>query len=142
MIRRPPRSTLFPYTTLFRSRTTAADRYRCCTPPRSCCPPAGLSWAHPNSCRKALTRKDGRLRLLLGTLTAAEHDSDGDGDELRRAAALLNAHIADFGEEARRPGTKGRTAPEIPRELGLGRVDGSTWARGLDLQVVNAAARE
>src|SRR2546426_8970514 len=26
MIRRPPRSTLFPYTTLFRSNATAADR--------------------------------------------------------------------------------------------------------------------
>src|SRR5437588_6853872 len=26
MIRRPPRSTLFPYTTLFRSRTTSARR--------------------------------------------------------------------------------------------------------------------
>src|SRR5258708_26723627 len=32
MIRRPPRSTLFPYTTLFRSRST---------PP---CPPAGRCW--------------------------------------------------------------------------------------------------
>src|SRR3712207_8670364 len=28
MIRRPPRSTLFPYTTLFRSRGLAADRGR------------------------------------------------------------------------------------------------------------------
>src|SRR6266536_5199415 len=28
MIRRPPRSTLFPYTTLFRSRTSAAGRAR------------------------------------------------------------------------------------------------------------------
>src|SRR2546426_6929126 len=28
MIRRPPRSTLFPYTTLFRSRKTAAARMR------------------------------------------------------------------------------------------------------------------
>src|SRR3712207_8628327 len=28
MIRRPPRSTLFPYTTLFRSPTDAADRAR------------------------------------------------------------------------------------------------------------------
>src|SRR5438093_9590760 len=28
MIRRPPRSTLFPYTTLFRSRGTAADQTR------------------------------------------------------------------------------------------------------------------
>src|SRR6266853_3821276 len=29
MIRRPPRSTLFPYTTLFRSRNPARDRNRC-----------------------------------------------------------------------------------------------------------------
>src|SRR6266487_4084169 len=28
MIRRPPRSTLFPYTTLFRSRTASRDRWR------------------------------------------------------------------------------------------------------------------
>src|SRR2546426_3061236 len=34
MIRRPPRSTLFPYTTLFRSRSPA-----CTTPPRA---PAGI----------------------------------------------------------------------------------------------------
>src|SRR2546429_5221186 len=33
MIRRPPRSTLFPYTTLFRSRRGKNDRQRC----RSCC---------------------------------------------------------------------------------------------------------
>src|SRR6478672_12691676 len=32
MIRRPPRSTLFPYTTLFRSRTR--DPARCCRAPR------------------------------------------------------------------------------------------------------------
>src|SRR2546425_8660359 len=34
MIRRPPRSTLFPYTTLFRSSTTSAQRYAfgsCCS---------------------------------------------------------------------------------------------------------------
>src|SRR5205809_2633869 len=29
MIRRPPRSTLFPYTTLFRSATSARSRARC-----------------------------------------------------------------------------------------------------------------
>src|ERR1039457_7055701 len=28
MIRRPPRSTLFPYTTLFRSQTLLADRFK------------------------------------------------------------------------------------------------------------------
>src|SRR2546427_7075757 len=30
MIRRPPRSTLFPYTTLFRSRLTGGSRERAC----------------------------------------------------------------------------------------------------------------
>src|SRR5258708_14964635 len=36
MIRRPPRSTLFPYTTLFRSRATRrrAIRRRTCAPPQ------------------------------------------------------------------------------------------------------------
>src|SRR2546430_10959766 len=29
MIRRPPRSTLFPYTTLFRSKPTTCSRHRC-----------------------------------------------------------------------------------------------------------------
>src|SRR5437667_9333582 len=31
MIRRPPRSTLFPYTTLFRSRTRAGEAWRACS---------------------------------------------------------------------------------------------------------------
>src|SRR3712207_7517014 len=31
MIRRPPRSTLFPYTTLFRSETTTPEAYRVLT---------------------------------------------------------------------------------------------------------------
>src|SRR2546430_7741395 len=35
MIRRPPRSTLFPYTTLFRSLRTARERWRCATPTSS-----------------------------------------------------------------------------------------------------------
>src|SRR5690242_20989844 len=32
MIRRPPRSTLFPYTTLFRSRSLTPGRVRCFVP--------------------------------------------------------------------------------------------------------------
>src|ERR1039458_3531919 len=35
MIRRPPRSTLFPYTTLFRSRSKDSDRRRCVRSGRS-----------------------------------------------------------------------------------------------------------
>src|SRR5690242_21431136 len=44
MIRRPPRSTLFPYTTLFRSRGTA----RCSAPPRGMSPAARPR--HPPNC--------------------------------------------------------------------------------------------
>src|SRR3712207_7322490 len=41
MIRRPPRSTLFPYTTLFRSRALAAARSASrCGPARVGCPSA------------------------------------------------------------------------------------------------------
>src|SRR5690348_10614203 len=36
MIRRPPRSTLFPYTTLFRSRSEADDEFRCGNGARQC----------------------------------------------------------------------------------------------------------
>src|SRR5258708_32863515 len=42
MIRRPPRSTLFPYTTLFRSRRPFHSG-RCCT---GCAPVAGDTGAH------------------------------------------------------------------------------------------------
>src|SRR5258708_21481495 len=33
MIRRPPRSTLFPYTTLFRSPLPGTSQVNCCLPP-------------------------------------------------------------------------------------------------------------
>src|SRR2546422_3438736 len=36
MIRRPPRSTLFPYTTLFRSRCCLQGRWSCCFSSRRC----------------------------------------------------------------------------------------------------------
>src|SRR3712207_8943314 len=36
MIRRPPRSTLFPYTTLFRSEETVASLHHAATPSSSC----------------------------------------------------------------------------------------------------------
>src|SRR2546430_11815386 len=43
MIRRPPRSTLFPYTTLFRSRTVRAAPPPCRSPARSAGKPAPSS---------------------------------------------------------------------------------------------------
>src|SRR5258708_27291506 len=70
MIRRPPRSTLFPYTTLFRSRRS---RGHCCSPkrPSASGSPArrtrsGMPTSHygcrqPNCCRNLLDRKSTRL---------------------------------------------------------------------------------
>src|SRR5258707_3627254 len=49
MIRRPPRSTLFPYTTLFRSARGAADQQQSnglhCRPPRRTEPGSRLTWS-------------------------------------------------------------------------------------------------
>src|SRR2546425_2853921 len=71
MIRRPPRSTLFPYTTLFRSRGSPgrrAARLRGRTPPRGCRfprPPRSRSEEHTSElqslaylvCRLLLEKK-------------------------------------------------------------------------------------
>src|SRR3712207_7184155 len=47
MIRRPPRSTLFPYTTLFRSSTRPSPRAGCttCCTTRSTSSPGSASWS-------------------------------------------------------------------------------------------------
>src|SRR2546427_6915036 len=67
MIRRPPRSTLFPYTTLFRSRgaalvgATLGVRDRCGTVRRAECGPiVGHGVAHPCSRVVASRRRRGR----------------------------------------------------------------------------------
>src|SRR5688572_32490977 len=70
MIRRPPRSTLFPYTTLFRSRDPGYDRDRDMTirtsvPWRSSAPPSRRSEEHTSElqsqsnlvCRLLLEKK-------------------------------------------------------------------------------------
>src|SRR6516162_1398712 len=70
MIRRPPRSTLFPYTTLFRSprcRTSRSRRSRCRRP---CARSAGRSEEHTSElqspcnlvCRLLLEKKKGRTQ--------------------------------------------------------------------------------
>src|SRR5260370_20708964 len=62
MIRRPPRSTLFPYTTLFRSRSTI---HRCTTDPTGCastgCAGPGLpDLPHPTRPRRPGGSSEGR----------------------------------------------------------------------------------
>src|SRR5258705_5749454 len=58
MIRRPPRSTLFPYTTLFRSYEPVSSRA-----PRPACAPVGSSpTIAPTSPAAMPTRSDGNRR--------------------------------------------------------------------------------
>src|SRR2546429_5662901 len=71
MIRRPPRSTLFPYTTLFRSREHGlAMRLH----PAICRIAAALdalSRARPDDCRRSRDRKSTRLNSSHGYISYA-----------------------------------------------------------------------
>src|SRR3712207_8699608 len=76
MIRRPPRSTLFPYTTLFRSppccRSVPAARRPCRSRPRS---PSAWAPEEPNggqSVKKRLYPRVDRSPRRSGTLAATE----------------------------------------------------------------------
>src|SRR2546422_6150228 len=64
MIRRPPRSTLFPYTTLFRSRAASRRSIQ-----RGAAPPAGLRRAR--SRRPHEDRKSTRLNSSHGYISYA-----------------------------------------------------------------------
>src|SRR2546421_5930589 len=67
MIRRPPRSTLFPYTTLFRSLGWSADRI-------------GFAWDPSNSLGLSPSDFNAQTQALLARLAAAirseEHTSE------------------------------------------------------------------
>src|SRR3989442_8555034 len=65
MIRRPPRSTLFPYTTLFRSREPRADDpWRCDSRPRVDTA-RGLSHSGGTDDHRTEVALDGRRRVRL-----------------------------------------------------------------------------
>src|SRR3712207_7541229 len=95
MIRRPPRSTLFPYTTLFRS-STAALRGRAWTPTaaRTC---------RPRSPKISLERSD----APLSTLRSEEHTSELQSrqylvcrlllEKKKRRNTFLTVRVADLG---------------------------------------------
>src|SRR5258706_10401411 len=62
MIRRPPRSTLFPYTTLFRSLAFPPSRRKSCIESRSLSSSLVAAGQAPaNSVRPAVRRFEGRL---------------------------------------------------------------------------------
>src|SRR2546430_12329068 len=85
MIRRPPRSTLFPYTTLFRSRAADARRphARRVAPPR---PPLGVANDDRHRAHARL-RRHHRGRLL----PVQREDDSVSGQDLRGGAAVQRA---------------------------------------------------
>src|SRR3712207_7110587 len=81
MIRRPPRSTLFPYTTLFRSRRVVGAAW-------SCCPAAALA-RDPFHLRRA--RSAGSLRMLFRSDGRAHPDRHADRRD-RKSTRLNSSH--------------------------------------------------
>src|SRR3712207_9149835 len=74
MIRRPPRSTLFPYTTLFRSTGLDVDR-------------------RLRVDLDALAGVDGELAVLARDLELAFHRGDGDAFVARHRRLVHGAHV-------------------------------------------------
>src|SRR5215813_12199825 len=78
MIRRPPRSTLFPYTTLFRSRDADSSRFTCVATSR-CEASSARSEEHTSElqsrphlvCRLLLEKKNSSLFSVVGTFDPA-----------------------------------------------------------------------
>src|SRR5689334_24192864 len=70
MIRRPPRSTLFPYTTLFRSRAAGIDECR------SAFDGPGTAEQRARPCRGRRGRFDVRGECLIARARSEEHTSE------------------------------------------------------------------
>src|SRR5438874_6019163 len=89
MIRRPPRSTLFPYTTLFRSRRLMPSRLRCrCTPRND--NSIALSLRSEEHTSELQSRRDLVCRLLL----EKKKEFGSRYGLARRDAADLDAHYS------------------------------------------------
>src|SRR2546427_3697515 len=102
MIRRPPRSTLFPYTTLFRSRgdDAQADDDRQAQPPSAA--PA------PLACRLAVPA--GRGSLLAGRLLALR--SEEHTSELQSQSNLVCRLLLEKKKKKKKPNSKQVKQPD------------------------------
>src|SRR6266581_7158790 len=91
MIRRPPRSTLFPYTTLFRSRRSAGARAQDRAPLGAPQRLAARAWAQRDRRRRraraARERRAAGLALRrFGVVAARPEAPRGQADPVRRGA--------------------------------------------------------
>src|SRR2546430_10297512 len=91
MIRRPPRSTLFPYTTLFRSRENAQCRARVPALPEML---RAHAQAHP---RADLVARDRRGDELLAAEVAAQL---GEREERRQDDGRSEEHTSELQSQS------------------------------------------
>src|SRR2546427_1432444 len=88
MIRRPPRSTLFPYTTLFRSR--AGEAHGAQDGAEALLPPHGLHGARAVHAAQGLARQASRARDREGRVgDVAEDRSEEHTSELQSQSNLV-----------------------------------------------------
>src|SRR3712207_9226973 len=98
MIRRPPRSTLFPYTTLFRSNEIESPISSGMTPP-SLCPASVLLCTH-DSFRLQLVDRFGLVAQLGENLFGLFPQVGGQAAQGRRLSVVADR----VGENPHRPG--------------------------------------
>src|SRR2546429_6348722 len=99
MIRRPPRSTLFPYTTLFRSRAspTSSTPCRWATPGRRSSPSTIRSEEHTSElqsrlhlvCRLLLEKKNQKILELVHVLLRPYTRSFGVAERIQNLFATI-----------------------------------------------------
>src|SRR3712207_4422809 len=130
MIRRPPRSTLFPYTTLFRSRPGTGTQ----TQRRSSSPPSAGNFAQPQPCGPYCTP----FSLLRDSHPEPEytlylHFSSISGRDrwLRRTAAYVLRRESPSAFAAKREMFEAPTRPDLRRSITVGpaKVDGRSPAQ-------------
>src|SRR3712207_7094385 len=96
MIRRPPRSTLFPYTTLFRSRTKATSNAK--TRPKSACASTNPM---PRNINVRVCSKASGWRWMLAR--SEEHTSELQSRQYLVCRLLLEKKKNDFAEQYEQP---------------------------------------
>src|SRR2546426_11848602 len=101
MIRRPPRSTLFPYTTLFRSEPEAVE-------------PQRLDGEAPDRVEADVAEEE-RARVLAQRRAQPPDQRDEDGEVPDRLVQERRVEVLELAE-ARRP-MRGRDV-ELPRHVG------------------------
>src|SRR5438445_10250360 len=99
MVRRPPRSTLFPYTTLFRSRTTAPQRLTAGVP--ACrAPTASRSTFATRRSEEHTSELQSRQYLVCRLLLEKKNNNDHSGMGTKGMPTAVPTQVAGCADAA------------------------------------------